>query len=68
MCTESELGRLFLSVMELNDFLSSHRILRVHDEIVLKRNDPYLIFIVEYLDGPSAEKLPKAPKEDYRAT
>ena len=32
------------AVAELNGFLSSHRILRVRDEIVLKGNDPYWRF------------------------
>lgn len=54
------------AVAELNGFLSSHRILRVRDEIVVKGSDPYLVFIVEYLDGPSGEKTAKAPKVDYR--
>ena len=54
------------AVAELNGFLSSHRILRVRDEIVVKGSDPYLLFVVEYLDGPSGEKTAKPPKVDYR--
>jgi len=54
------------AVAELNGFLSSHRILRVRDEIVMKGSDPYLLFVVEYLDGPGGEKNAKPPKVDYR--
>ena len=54
------------AVTELNGFLSSHRILRVRDEIVMKGSDPYLLFVVEYLDGPGGEKPAKLPKVDYR--
>ncbi|MCK4564861.1 MAG: HRDC domain-containing protein [Verrucomicrobia bacterium] len=38
----------------------------MRDEIVVKGSDPYLLFVVEYLDGPSGEKTTKAPKMDYR--
>ncbi|MEA2069109.1 MAG: HRDC domain-containing protein [Verrucomicrobiota bacterium] len=54
------------AVAELNGFLSSHRILRVREELVSKGNDLYLVFIVEYLDGPFGEKTAKPPKVDYR--
>lgn len=53
-------------VQELNAFLSSHRILRVRDEVVVKGSDPYLLFVVEYLDRPGGEKATKPPKVDYR--
>ena len=53
-------------VAELNSFLSSHRILRVRDELVSKGSDPCLVFIVEYLDGSGNEKPARPPKVDYR--
>ncbi len=37
------------AVAELNAFLSSHRILRVCDEVVTKGPDPYLLFMVDFL-------------------
>lgn len=54
------------AVAELNGFLSSHRILRVRDEVVMKGADPCLLFVVEYLDGPGGAKTSKPPKVDYR--
>ena len=39
------------TVAELNGFLSSHRILRVRDEIVVKGSYPYLLFVVEDVPG-----------------
>jgi len=39
------------AVAELNGFLSSHRILRVREEIVMKGSDPYLLFVEEAVPG-----------------
>ncbi len=38
----------------------------MRDEVVLKGSDPYLLFVVEYLDGPGAGKASRPPKVDYR--
>ena len=49
----------------LNGFLSSTRVVSVQSHIVVKKEIPYLIFIVEYLDS-NAVKNQAAPKIDYR--
>ena len=48
----------------LNGFLSSTRVVSVQSHIVVKKEIPYLIFIVEYLDS-NAVKNQAAPKIDY---
>ncbi|MBT6338959.1 MAG: HRDC domain-containing protein [Desulfobacula sp.] len=50
---------------DLNGFLSSSRVVSVQSHIVVKKEIPYLIFIVEYLDSKKG-KHPAAPKIDYR--
>ena len=50
---------------DLNGFLSSNRILSVQSHIVGKNKNPYLIFIVEFLDSKT-NKNQKISKIDYR--
>jgi len=50
---------------DLNKFLSSTRVVSVQSHIVVKREIPYLLFIVEYL-GSNKGKNRAAPKIDYR--
>ena len=50
---------------DLNGFLSSTRVVSVQSHFVVKKEIPYLIFIVEYLDSNKA-KNQAAPKIDYR--
>lgn len=52
---------------ELNSFLSSHRVLTVHDEIVKTGTGACLVFVVEYLDSVSGKGSSRGePKVDYR--
>ena len=50
---------------ELNGFLASNRILSVQSYIVEKNRNPYLVFIVEFLDLKT-KKNQKISKIDYR--
>ena len=50
---------------DLNGFLSSSRVVSVQSHIVVKKEIPYLIFIVEYLDSNKI-KNQAAPRIDYR--
>lgn len=52
---------------ELNNLLSTRKVLSVRHELVEKDKTPYLLFIVEYLESGSANKVPdRPPKVDYK--
>lgn len=52
---------------ELNKFLASRRVLSVRHELTVKDGNPYLLFVVEFLESGKAEKeLERPPKVDYR--
>ena len=52
---------------ELNGFLSSHRILKVREDIVQSANSVMLVFVVNYLDGTPGNALKRGePRIDYK--
>jgi len=55
------------ALSELNSFLASHRVVTVSQSIVRKSSNPLLVFIVEYLDGPTTgQKQIQNERVDYR--
>ncbi|MCE5250402.1 HRDC domain-containing protein [bacterium] len=54
-------------LIELNNFLTSRRVLSVRHELTVKDGSPYLLFIVEFIESGNAHKPPdRPPKIDYR--
>ena len=52
---------------DLNGFLSSHRILKVLEEVVQSGNNAMLVFVVNYLDAPFESTSRRGdPKIDYK--
>jgi superfamily II DNA helicase RecQ len=55
-------------MVELNQFLASHRVVSVHRETVVTSNGPLLLFVVQYLSAMPANSRPGGTGEaiDYR--
>ena len=51
---------------DLNQFLSSHRVVSDNREIVISNGKSLLVFTVETISGESQEKAKSKPRVDYR--
>ncbi len=51
---------------ELNQFVSSHRVVAVTQSIVRAETSPLLVFVVEFIDGQSSQLKSGSERIDYR--